>query len=44
MDEDILNKWIDLVLIPWKNSNAPGVVPILILDAYHVHMIGTIVN
>jgi hypothetical protein len=44
MDEDAMNKWIDLVLIPWKNTKAPGIVPTLILDAYRVHMMGSIVN
>ena len=33
MDEDTMNKWIDLVLIPRKNTKAPGIVPTLILDA-----------
>jgi hypothetical protein len=39
-----MNKWIDLVHILWKNMKAPGVVPTLIHDAYHVHMMGNIVN
>jgi hypothetical protein len=44
MDEEMMNKWINLVLVPWKNSKALGVVPIIILDAYGFHMMGTIVN
>jgi hypothetical protein len=44
MDEQAMNNWIDCVLIPWKNMNAPGVVPLLILDAYRVHMMGNIMN
>ena len=44
MDEDTMNQWIDLVLVPWKNAKAPGIVPLLILDAYRVHMMGNIVN
>ena len=44
MDENIMNKSIDLVLIPWKNSKSPGVLPILIHDVYCVHMMGKIVN
>ena len=44
MDEHAMTKWIDLMLIPWKNATAPGVVPILILDAYCVYMMGNIVN
>ena len=44
MDESMMNKWIDLVLIPWKNSRDPSITPLLILDAYRVHMMGSIVN
>ncbi len=44
MDEEMMHKWIDLVLIPWKETTMPGVVPLLILDAYRVHMMGTVVN
>ena len=44
MDESMMNKWIDLVLIPWKNSRDPSITPLLILDAYLVHMMGSIVN
>jgi hypothetical protein len=44
MDEEMMQKWIDLVLIPWRNSKAPGIVPILVLDAYCVHMTGKIVH
>ena len=44
MDEDMMNKWIDLVLVPWKNAKEPEIIPIIILDAYRVHMMGNIVN
>jgi hypothetical protein len=44
MDEKMMNLWIDPVLVPWKHSRKPGVVPLLILDAYRVHMMGSIVN
>ena len=44
MDDDVMNKWIDLVLIPWKNMKSPGIVPTLILDVYCIHMMGSIVN
>jgi hypothetical protein len=44
MDEKMTNLWIDLVLIPWRNTRKPGVVPLLILDAYCIHMTGSIVN
>jgi hypothetical protein len=44
MDEKMMHKWIDDVLIPWKQTRNPVVVPLLILDAYRVHMMGSIVN
>ena len=44
MDESMMHKWIDCVLIPWKESRNPNVIPVLILDAYRVHMMGSIVN
>jgi hypothetical protein len=44
MDEGMMNRWIDQVLVPWKMTMPPGVVPILVLDAYRVHMMGSIVN
>jgi hypothetical protein len=44
MDEEMMHKWIDLVLVPWRQTTTPGVVPLLILDAYRVHMKGTVVN
>ena len=40
----MLHKWIDAVLIPWRQTRDPDVVPLLILDAYRVHMMGSIVN
>ena len=44
MDEHVMNKWINLMLIPLKNKKASGIVPLIILGAYHVHMMGNIVN
>ena len=44
MDEEMMSKWIDDVLVPWRNEKGPDVIPILILDAYRVHMMGNIVN
>ena len=44
MDEKIMHKWIDDVLIPWKQSRNPDIVPLLVLDAYRVHMMGSILN
>ncbi len=44
MDEAMMNLWIDLVLEPWKDTLPPHIIPLLILDAYRVHMMGSIVN
>jgi hypothetical protein len=44
MDGHAMNKWINLLLVPWKNAKAPGIVPVLIFDAYCVPMMGNIVN
>jgi hypothetical protein len=44
MDKEMMHKWIDPVLVPWRQTTTPGVVPLLILNAYRVHMMGTIVN
>ncbi len=48
MDNAKMNEWIDAVLQPWKvgrDANNPSVEPpILILDAYRIHHMGTVVN
>jgi hypothetical protein len=43
MDESMMIVWINKVLIPWKNTIDPTIVPLLILDAYRIHMMGSIV-
>ena len=48
MDEEQMHAWIDLVLTPYKKErderDPDGPPPILILDAYRVHQMGSIVN
>ena len=48
MDEEMMNAWIDFVLQQWKdqcNAKNPSIQPpILILDAYRVHQMGSVVN
>ena len=44
MDKHAMNKCIDLMLVPWKNAKALGIVSLLILNAYDVHVMGKIVN
>ena len=44
MDEEMMSKWINHVLIPWQNEKGPDVIQLLILNVYRVHMMGNIVN
>ena len=48
MDKALKNEWIDIVLTPWKadhDANNPSLEPpILVLDAYCVHQMGSVVN
>jgi len=45
MDEERMHIWIDIVLKPWMAERAPSPrPPILILDAYSVHHMGSVVN
>ena len=43
-----MTEWIDVVLMPWKadrDANNPSLQPpILVLDAYRVHQMGSVVN
>jgi hypothetical protein len=44
MDEEMMYYWINQVLVLWKTTKPCGVVPILVLDKYCIHMMGTIMN
>jgi hypothetical protein len=44
MDEKMMHKWIDDVLIPWKQTRNPVAGSLLILDAYRMNMMSSIVN
>jgi hypothetical protein len=44
MDKSLMNLRIDEILIPWKNTKDPIIVPLLILDAHCIHTMGSIVN
>ena len=44
MDKDMMHRVIDQVLAQWRMTKPPGVVLILILDAYCIHTIKTVVN
>ena len=40
----MMMKWIEVCLMPWKNTLPPTVVPLLILDSFCPHMIGPVVE
>jgi hypothetical protein len=48
MNEEKMHEWINVVLAPWKadrdENNMSGEPPLLILDAYRVHQMGSVVN
>jgi hypothetical protein len=44
MDEAIMTQWIDKVLSPFCEAKPVGIEPILFLDSYRCHMMGTIVK
>ncbi len=37
-------KWIDEVLAPHVATAPPGIVPLLFLDSFTVHMMGSVIN
>ena len=39
-----MDVWIQNVLSEWKETLPPNAVPLLILDSFRVHMMGSIVN
>ena len=44
MDESMMSVWIEKCLLPWKETLPPGVTPLLILDSFRVHMMGSVVE
>ena len=42
--EDIMLEWIEVVLKPYVADVPPGIVPILFLDSFTVHKMGSVVN
>ena len=44
MDESMMLLWIEQCLSPWKATLPPHTVPLLILDSFCVHMMGSIVE
>ena len=44
MDEAMMMKWIDKCLKPWNNTLPSTAVPLLLLDSFRVHMLGSVVK
>ncbi len=44
MDEQLVHFWIEKIIAPDIKTAPPGIVPIVILDSYKVHLMGTIMN
>ena len=44
MDERCMLEWIEVVLKPYAASAAADVTPILVLDSYRCHLMGTVVG
>ena len=42
--EDIMLEWIEVVLKPYVADVPPGIVPILFLDSFTVHKMGSLVH
>lgn len=42
--EDIMLDWVEMVLKPYVAHAPPGIIPILFLDSFQVHKMGSVVN
>ena len=42
--EDIMLEWVHDVLAPYVATAPPGIVPLLYLDSFRVHMMGSVVS
>ena len=44
MDERVMFMWVEKVLKPSVKSAPEGIVPLLLLDSYHCHVMASVVN
>ena len=44
MDEQVMLMWVEKVLKPYIESASEGIVPLLLLDSYHCHVMASVVN
>ena len=43
MDEKVMLQWVEKILKPYVDDAPDGVIPILFLDSYHCHIMGSVV-
>jgi transposase-like protein len=44
MDEDVMIAWVNKILKPYVESAPDGIIPLLLLDSYRCHMMGSVVK
>ena len=44
MDEKVMLQWVEKILKPYVDDAPDGVVPLLFLDSYHCHIMGSVVT
>ena len=44
MNEQVMLMWVEKVLMPYVESAPEGIVPLLLLDSYHCHVMASVVN
>ena len=44
MDEQVMLMWVEKVLKPYIKSAPEGIIPLLLLDSYHCHVMASVVN
>ncbi len=44
MDEPVMKQWVDVVLKLYVETAPNPIIPLLILDSYHCHMISSVVH
>ena len=44
MDKRVMLHWVEDVLAPYVALAPPGIIPIILLDSYHCHVMASVVN
>ena len=43
-NEQVMLNWVKLILAPWAAKAPPGIIPILLLNQFNVHMMVSVVD